>query len=130
MKLLRSNTTSVAKKNARIHWTSSGTITDLVVYSVPDSETSNWLCEANKKTYYSDIGNCLSNWSDWQLSDVLLKLLGYGFESKDVLWKAMAELSKIREFRERVIDHFYFAIPQDLQDQYKDEQTTGGDTNE
>lgn len=57
--------------NVRILFnTKDGKVEDLIVEDFSDIEEKKYLY----KKYSFDIGNCLSDWSDWSFSDVLIKI--------------------------------------------------------
>lgn len=84
------------KKHSRILWNvKNGEIIDLLVEDFLDVESKQFLY--NKYSY--DIGNCLSDWDEWELSDVLIKIFVSYVVPKDVVKKILFEISKIEEWR-------------------------------
>ena len=51
------------------------------------------------KIYSMDIGNCLAEWDEWNLVDVLLFMFQFVFESEKVIDKFFNELYKVKEFK-------------------------------
>ncbi len=84
------------QRNARILFRSkNGKITDLIVEEFSNPEIKSFLY----KKYLSDFGNCLSDWADWSLTDVLIKIF-VSFEVPfEIRKKILFELSKVEEWR-------------------------------
>ncbi len=73
-------------------------ITDILVARFDQSEKQQHLY----KKFRSDIGNCLRDWNEWTLSDVLIKLLIFHNIDRALKIKLLLELSRIEEWRESV----------------------------
>jgi hypothetical protein len=72
-----------------------GKIEDLIVedFSNPDEK------QILYKKYNLDFGNCLIDWKDWNLSDVLIKIFVYYEVHYAVRKKILLELSKVEEWK-------------------------------
>lgn len=57
--------------------------------------------------YLSDIGNCLHDWGQWQLSDILIKFIVFYPLNNDQKIQAFMELSKITEYRPIIARYVY-----------------------
>lgn len=99
-------------KNARILFQcKNGQIQDLIVeeFTEENTEKKQYLY----KKYSFDIGNCLSDWNEWTLSDVLIKIfVSYGVPF-EIRKKILFELSKVEEWR----PHLAFWIWRNFSDQ-------------
>jgi len=51
------------------------------------------------KTYSSDFGNCLLNWEQWTLSDVLIKIFVSDIVPPSIRINIMLELAKVKEWQ-------------------------------
>lgn len=87
---------TIAKAHVRILWIAKDcVIEDLVVEEFSESNNQYILYEK----YTHDIGNCLSNWEEWTLADVLLKIFVSYQVPYEVRKKVLLELSKVDEWR-------------------------------
>ena len=57
--------------------------------------------------YQSDIGNCLHDWDQWQLADILIKFFVFYPLNNDQKIQAFMELSKITEYRPIIARYVY-----------------------
>ncbi|HEY3527506.1 MAG TPA: hypothetical protein VGK47_15020 [Nitrososphaeraceae archaeon] len=80
-----------------------GIITDILVERFRCSEENQHLYQE----YKMDIGNCLSDWDKWTLSDVLIKFFVFYGIHHECHIKALMELSKVREWRPAVAPWIY-----------------------
>jgi len=80
-----------------------GTINDILVCPFRTPEENHHLY----KHYSQDIGNFLSGWEEWTLSDVLFKIFIFYELKNECKLKLMLELSKVKEWREDVAPHIY-----------------------
>lgn len=88
--------TTFPKKNARVLFnTKQGKIEDLIVEEFENPEEKQSLY----KKYQLDFGNCLSDWCDWELSDVLLKIFFSYQVPVQLRKKVLFELSRVQEWR-------------------------------
>lgn len=80
-----------------------GKITDILVarFKKPDENQHLY------KEYSQDIGNCLSEWKTWTLSDVLIQLFIFYEISSNLRIKTLMELSKIYEWRKNLSPWIY-----------------------
>lgn len=87
---------TLSKKNARILWNvKNGEIVDLVVEDFSDPDEKQYLY--NKYSY--DTGNCISDWDEWEFSDILIKIFVSYVVPLGIRKKILFELSKIEEWR-------------------------------
>jgi len=88
---------TIPKKNSRILFdVKEGEIKDLIVEEFANPGEKQFLY--NKYSY--DIGNCLSNWEEWKLSDVLIAIfVSYKTVPTSLRLRILMQLSKIEEFR-------------------------------
>ncbi len=87
------------KENARILWNcKEGKLVDLVVEDFSDPQSKHHLY----KKYSFDVGNCLSDWEDWEFSDVLIKIFISYEVPLNMRIKILFQLSKVHEWREAV----------------------------
>lgn len=95
---------TIDKKNARILFRKKyGIIEDLIVASFENPDDNDYLYS----TYNLDIGNCLSDWDEWTLTDVLMAtFVSYDIPTK-LRKKVLFELSKIKEFRSELFIWIY-----------------------
>ena len=59
------------------------------------------------RQYQSDIGNCLNDWDQWQLADILIKFFVFYPLNNDQKIQAFMELSKITEYRPIIARYVY-----------------------
>ena len=84
------------KSNARVLFNSKfGKINDLIVEEFSDPEKKQSLYEV----YNLDFGNCLSDWDEWDFSDVLIKIFVSYDVPSNIRKKILFELSKVEEWR-------------------------------
>ena len=88
---------TILKKNARILWQcENGQMINLIVGEFTTPGEHHHLYDI----YSFDIGNCLSDWEDWTLSDVLIKIFVSYIVPVDLRIKILFQLTKIKEFRD------------------------------
>lgn len=88
------------KKDARILFNTqtdlkSSLTTDILVERFKSPSDNEYLYEQ----YSFDIGNCLSNWDEWTLCDVLIKLNIFWGLHPNCRIKSLLQLAKITEWR-------------------------------
>lgn len=96
----------ISKKDAWIVWTvnEKGLINDFMVYESPHddelrSQKIHGYVEQKTRGRYFDIGNVLSNWNEFTLTDLLIRfLLNYGFENREIAVESIEQLMFIKEF--------------------------------
>lgn len=94
------------KEHARILWNinlKNGEVKDLLVEDFKNCEEKQYLY----KEYNLDIGNCLSDWDGWTLTDVLLKIFCGNDVIFDLRKKVLLELSKVEEWRPELAPWIY-----------------------
>lgn len=53
-------------------------------------------------TYTKDIGNCMADWNDWTLSDVMMRIFVCYHVPEDLKQKVLCELSRVQEWRPQI----------------------------
>ena len=92
------------KKDSRILFkVNEGKIYDVLVEYFPFPGDKDYLY----KEWPSDIGNCLSDWDQWNLIDVLMKLFFMYKVSQEAETKIYLQLCKIEEFRNELAPWIY-----------------------
>lgn len=106
----------IHKKNAWILFlTKDGKISDLQVYEVlreveGHAEKACAYIELRMpKTAFSDFGNCLSDWDQWTLQDVLFKVgFQYGFVDRKTMIRCLDRLAYIQEWKDPLWTYLSF----------------------
>jgi len=91
------------KKDTRIlfNMNSHGQISDVCIKEFKYRQVETWPMHLYQK-YSSDIGNCFSEWDEWDFCDILLFMFKFQFDSEKTIDKFYVELTKIDEFKEQV----------------------------
>lgn len=95
------NADIIEKNDARIiWWIQNNRIIDFRSLSVKSQEDAlridDWLFRSNKE--HVEIGNCIYNWDEWSVGDVLARIVRNKSANQNVSEKILREICKIREF--------------------------------
>jgi len=92
------------KKDIRILYDmKNGKLDDLIVEEFIDPSDKQFLY----RSYSRDFGNCLSDWDEWTLSDILIKIFAGIEVPKSLVKKILLELSKVDEWRPELAHWIY-----------------------
>lgn len=72
-----------------------GIVTNLIVQDFENPEDKQYLYHE----FSFDIGNCLSDWDEWEFSDVLIKIFVSYQVPTEIRREILFELSKVTEWR-------------------------------
>ncbi len=85
------------KKDIRVLFSlKDGTILDLIVDEFKNPTEKMHLYRA----YSYDFGNCLCDWEEWSLSDILIKIFVSYLVPPSIRIKIMLELAKVKEWQD------------------------------